>query len=134
MKKICPCLFFTFSYLIISSHLSCAVNKDNIALQGTADEIYLEILRQIQAKNFRKAEELLNNVLTSKRLSIDGMRVLEEVFDKLESYQDEPVLGEWCETIAHHLVTVNIAFCKMSNLAWRKQPCPLIFENPGSSD
>ena len=85
-------LCLIFSLLLPSiSH-----SYENLVLQGTIDEIAQNIITELKARNFNKAEETLNNLLTSRRKSPHGTRMLEEVYYELAEFDDIDILDQWC--------------------------------------
>jgi tetratricopeptide (TPR) repeat protein len=89
------CAVVLFSLL---THVTWSVGKEETSRPRTAKEISQEVKRHLQAQRFTDAEKLLNAILTSKTISVNGTRVLEEVYDQLAASKEASIYSAWCET------------------------------------
>ncbi len=85
-----------FSLILTLLSASVSHSYENLVLQGTVDEISQEIVTALKAKEFTKSEEILKNLLASRRKSPHGTRMLEEVYKKLSEFEDMAILDQWC--------------------------------------
>lgn len=88
------CAVVLFSLL---THVTWSVGKENTSQLRTAKEISQEVLAHLQAQRFTDAEKLFNALLASKTISVNGTRVLEEVYDQLAASPDRTMFSAWCE-------------------------------------
>ena len=95
MYKKIPTLMFGLLAFFLTVSFSFSFEK-NLILQGTAEEIHDEICASLKTRKFAKAEEILNNLLTSRRKSLDGTRMLENEYALLTAFDEPAVLDEWC--------------------------------------
>lgn len=91
MKRIIPFLLFYFVLFFPYNKLCYADNK-----QKSADVIYDKVYDLLGNKSFSQADAILQQILISKELSVDGLRIIEELYRKFSPLHDEELLNAWC--------------------------------------
>jgi len=91
MKRITVLFLCYFVLLLHSAPFCLAENKPK-----SIDEIYNEINLLLKNKSFSRADGILKDILVSKKMSVDGLRVMEELYRKLSALHDEELLNAWC--------------------------------------
>lgn len=97
MKRSFFYLFTNILILHFFCQLSYSTDSDTTVLVGSSSEMYQNIIQKIQAKAFNDADAILNNILLSKKMSVDGKRILEEIYAEFTSFRDENILNAWVE-------------------------------------
>lgn len=94
MNKICLYILVNMLFWPLLHQNSFATDADTIL---STDEIYDTIVQRLNAGSFDEVDKILSGHLISKKLTVDGKRRLEEIYEKFDSFHDENVLNAWCE-------------------------------------
>ncbi|MCL2789570.1 MAG: DUF4034 domain-containing protein [Desulfobulbus sp.] len=93
MKRI-TLLFLLYFVLFLPYNQLCQADTK----QKSTDAIYDEIHILLDKKSFDRADAILQKILVSKKMSVDGLRVIEELYEKFSSIHDYELLNAWCNS------------------------------------